>query len=45
MTNMLAPINKKVLIPFGLTAAAAAVDAVIHKKLASGKAKLVKSSE
>ena len=45
MTNVLAPLNKKVLIPFGLTAAASAVDAVIHKKLASGKAKLVKSSE
>ena len=45
MTNILAPLNKKVLIPFGLTAAASAVDAVIHKKLASGKEKLVKSSE
>lgn len=45
MTNVLAPLNKKVLITFGLTAAASAVDAVIHKKLASGKAKLVKSSE
>ena len=31
--NVLKPLAKTVLIPLGLTAAAAATDAVIHKKI------------
>ena len=33
MKNILKPLPKSVLIPLGLTAAAAAVDAAIHKKI------------
>ena len=33
MKNVLKPLTKSVLIPLGLTAAASATDAVIHKKI------------
>ena len=33
MNNVLKPLAKSALIPFGLTAAAAATDAAIHKKI------------
>ena len=33
MKNLLKPLAKSVLIPLGLTAAASAADAVIHKKM------------
>ena len=33
MENVLRPLAKSVLIPLGLTAAASATDAVIHKKM------------
>ena len=33
MENVLKPVTKSVLIPLGLTGAASATDAVIHKKL------------
>ena len=38
MKNVLKPVVKSVLIPLGLTAAAKATDAAIHKKMfASGR--------
>ena len=33
MSNVIKPLAKSVLIPLGLTAAASAADAVIHKKI------------
>ena len=33
MKNLLKPLAKSLLIPLGLTAAASATDAVIHKKI------------
>ena len=44
--NLLKPLGKSVLIPLGLTAAASATDAAIHKKkFGSGKTTLVFSNE
>ena len=46
MKNVLKSLNKSVLIPLGLTAAASAADAGIHKKiLGSGITKLIISNE
>ena len=44
--NVIKPLAKSVVIPLGLTAAAAAVDAGIHKKtLASGNTTLIISKD
>ena len=44
--NVLKPLAKSVLIPFGLTAAASAADAAIHKKMfGSGMTTLIISNE
>ena len=44
--NVLKPLAKSILIPLGLTAAAAATDAAIHKKMfESGTIKLIISNE
>ena len=44
--NVLKPLAKSVLIPLGLTAAASATDAVIHKKMfGSGTTTLIISNE
>ena len=44
--NVLKPLAKSILIPLGLTAAASATDAGIHKKmLRSGTTKLIISNE
>ena len=44
--NLLKPLAKSILIPFGLTAAAAATDAAIHKKMfRSGTTTLITSNE
>ena len=44
--NVLKPLAKSVLIPLGLTAAASATDAAIHKKIfGSGATTLVVSNE
>ena len=46
MKNVLKSLTKSVLIPLGLTAAASAADAGIHKKiLGSGITKLIISNE
>ena len=46
MTNVIIPLAKNVLIPLGLTAAASAADAGIHKKiLGSGNTTLIISNE
>ena len=45
MKNVIKPLAKSVLIPLGLTAAASAADAGIHKKvLGSGTTKLIISN-
>ena len=44
--NVLKPLVKRVLIPLGLTAAASATDAAIHKKMfGSGYTTLITSNE
>ena len=44
--NVLKPLAKSVLIPLGLTTAAAATDAAIHKKMfGSGNTTLIVSNE
>ena len=45
MKNLLTPLAKSILIPLGLTAAAAATDAVIQKKIGSGMTALIISNE
>ena len=46
MKNVIKPLAKSVLTPLGLTAAASAADAGIHKKfLGSGKTTLVISND
>ena len=46
IANLLRPLAKSLLIPLGLTAAAAATDAAIHKKMSgSGMATLIISNE
>ena len=46
MKNVLKPLAKSVLIPLGLTAAASATDAAIHKKIiGSGFTTLIISNE
>ena len=46
MKNALKPLAKSVLIPLGLTAAASATDAALHKKmLGSGTTRLITSNE
>ena len=46
MKNVLKPLAKSVLIPWGLTAAASATDAALHKKMfESGAATLIISNE
>ena len=46
MKNVLKPLAKNVLISLGLTAAASATDAAIHKKMfGSGNTKLIISNE
>ena len=46
MKNVIKPLAKSVLIPLGLTAAASAADAGIHKKkLGSGNTTLIISNE
>ena len=46
MKNVLKPLAKRVLIPLGLTAAASATDAAIHKKMfESGNTALMISNE
>ena len=46
MKNVIKPLAKSVLIPLGLTAAASATDAGIHKKiLGSGRAMLIISND
>ena len=46
MKNALKPLAKSVLIPVGLTAAASATDAVLHKKMfGSGTTRLITSNE
>ena len=45
MENILKPVTQSILIPLGLTAAAAATDAAIHKKtFGSGNATLIVST-
>ena len=46
MKNVLKPLAKSVLIPLGLTAAASATDAAVHKKMfGSGFTTLIISNE
>ena len=46
MKNVIKPLDKSVLIPLGLTAAASAADAGIHKKiLGSGTTTLIISND
>ena len=46
MKDILKPLAKNILIPFGLTAAASATDAAIHKKIfKSGVTTLIISNE
>ena len=46
MKNVLKPLAKSILIPLGLTAAASAADAAIHKKIfGSGITTLIISNE
>ena len=45
MKNLLTPLAKSILIPLGLTAAAAATDAVIQNKIGSGTTALIISNE
>ena len=46
MKNVIKPLDKSVLIPLGLTAAASAADAGIHKKiLGSGNTTLIISND
>ena len=46
MKNVITPLGKSVLIPLGLTAAASAVDAGIHKEiLGSGNTRLIISNK
>ena len=46
MKNLPKPLRKKVLIPLGLTAAASATDAALHKKMfGSGVTTFINSNE
>ena len=46
MKNLPKPLRKKVLIPLGLTAAASATDAALHKKMfGSGVTNFINSNE
>ena len=46
MKNLLKPLRKNVLIPLGLTAAASATDAALHKKMfGSGVTTFINSNE
>ena len=46
MKNLLKPLRKNVLIPLGLTAAASATDAALHKKMfGSGVTNFINSNE